>query len=402
MARAAHERRSTMKTRFLFPAVTVSALMAVASSLHAQTKTEVSNCGGRGLEVQFVPINVWGDNVVRNYVSANVEFGPFSNIVEFEETRVPTTIAAGRGISFRGELSTGLGIGTTVHKCQWLLSARGWFFNGVASIEDTLRTEPGQQYYSGARMWDKLHFPFPNDRDPSGFSPLVMYSGNRSLAWTTDLLFTHRYPRASASVQVGVRLGSMNNTQVDVIQNEAYVRDYVEGTDSTPGLDGYQLSYQGAQSTADYDVLIGPLVGFAGAITTGKLRVQGSFSQSFLTGNVKYSGEWINFSDSWFVREQEDGSLAGLARLYVELERNNLVPSPERAFIPISELSLDVTFAPKRRIAFGVGVFISTWINAPRASRWSAVDSNWFSEKATVVYGGIVTSASIQFSSPRF
>lgn len=368
------------------------ALWALPHSLGAQ------NTCGRSFEFQFLPMNVWGDDILREYVSGEqgliLEDGIMTFVTVYNERRVPVAIAAGRGISLKTDFSRSVG-----KHCEWFLGARGWLFSGVASLEDTIRLREGESGSAGVRLWGEPHFQLVDTRKADQLSYLNVYSGNRHFVWAADLYATRRLGqdrRTSASVTLGFRLGKMSNTRVDIVQNEAYISDYVPASDSGPSLDVYYYKYRGANSEANSNLLVGPLLGFNGVIREGKFQIRGSFTQSFLFGNVRHGGQWIDFSDLWFARQAENGELRRLAPLGREIIADPL-SAYERAFIKVTELALDVSFNPRRRIFMGAGVFVSHWSDVPLAAGWLAPLFDWQLRRANPVYAGISTIAGFRF-----
>ncbi len=349
---------------------------------------------GENFELQFASMNVWGNDISREYVDYESILGPNTSVLVINERRQPISIATGRGIALRGEFVKSLG-----RKCEWFLGIRGWLFSGTASVNDTARFDPAlESSIRGVRMWDDFYFQNFDDRREGGLSEIVSFSGNRNLVWIADLLATRRLgnnPKISAAMHLGLRLGSTNFTEVNAIQNEAFERNYFPSTDSVEAMGLYYILFGQSESKAEYSALVGPLFGFGGTVSEGKMRIRGSFTQSFVLGNVNLSGQWMDFREAWFVKEMEEGELRGFLNSR-EIKAGEL-SGEERVFLPITELSLDVSFTPKKRISLGGGVFVSTWFNAPVPATWSASSFDWEPRERTLIYGALTVVGIYRF-----
>jgi len=104
----------------------------------------------------------------------------------------------------------------------------------------------------------------------------------------------------------------------------------------------------------------------------------------------------LDLTDPWFAKEDSNKKVILLSSMGRTVTLDNLEAS-ERVFIKITELALDLSFAAKKRLLLGGGLFVSVWSDAPVAAGWGEANFNWQLRRASPIYAGLSTVAGIRF-----
>jgi len=187
--------------------------------------------------------------------------------------------------------------------------------------------------------------------------------------WTLDLYGTKTLARKSESgssirLQFGLRFADFDNDHFQVV-----------------GIEDVSGSFLG--SSANYDRMMGPLIGLVGDLRSGKNGIRGYFGQSVTLGSAVLTSSSQQFtgsvSASTFVaddtfREQQDVA------------------------IPITELRLEWTYQLSGRVACGVGVNTATWHDVPVPPGHVPIEGgDEVFEESTIVLFGVLAKLELRF-----
>jgi hypothetical protein len=154
--------------------------------------------------------------------------------------------------------------------------------------------------------------------------------------WTMDLYGTRVLSRPTDDgsgfrLQFGLRLADFDNDHFQVV-----------------GLDGVSGTFLG--SSANYDRMIGPLVGLIGDVPFGRNRIRGSLAQSVVLGSA--------------VRTSSSQAFTGPPGAPT-FTTDDTFRLEEDVAIPITELRLGWTYRIGQTIACGLGASTAIWHDVP-------------------------------------
>ena len=160
--------------------------------------------------------------------------------------------------------------------------------------------------------------------------------------WTTDLYAKRTLAQSEDSridLLVGLRAGDFDNDYRAIVG----LQDVV----------GTRLD-----ASSNYDLMLGPLVGFSGNVRRGRSHFEASLTQSVLLSTVELTSEQRRFGGPFGAF---DGALEDIG---VPLSHEKF-RKVEDVAIPVTELRLKWTYSVNDRLALGAGVFTSAWWDVP-------------------------------------
>jgi len=300
-------------------------------------------------------------------------------------------------------------------KNQWGLSFGGWHFDSDGLKSGRVITSPmestdtGYIYYeNGVRMWDQTIWPLRNDLEDSGFSPVDWYAKNKLGIWTVDLFGIRTLTEKTGSkidFIFGLKLGSLNNEREEGQYQRSYV--YYENlpenffTDYPDWPTGYDWdNYNSLKSTskADYEIMLGPLLGFGGKARHKRWGIEGFITQSVLFGDVKFKTFWEDIDNIWYAEEGEPIGQYEYDCGYFPFTKR------EETALPVTELKLKLLYSLTDNIFLGAGTFLSIWWNTPVAPKFSIPGSwvagegtGWRLQKRTLTFKGFIIDLGVHF-----
>lgn len=285
-------------------------------------------------------------------------------------------------------------------KSEWRIGLRAWQFNasanksGIVTTPAILINEDGSitTFISGVGMFDNMIRPLINIEEASAKSP-VSYWGNNDLNIWTSELYVDRRLASNFGFIFGIKAVNIKNQQS--IGQKQHVLAYQDFFQSLL-LENYITLSQ--NSKVNY-LVVGPGVGF----NFQTKHIKGFIKQAILFGKAKYSGQWHDVDDitiTW----TDTGSL------YQKWYYDGKFPFKRETWesIPNTEFSIkfydEVSVNKNISFDFGLGIFVSTFWNAPVAPQWSipgewtwAEGSNWHTQTKNLTFAGLTASFEAKF-----
>ena len=382
-----------MKRLSIFVALSVMFTFLVGSIVQAQD----------GWEIQLEPMwmDVYGnDEHVGDKFYWKEEWNNVTLTDTYGITYDPINLNMKDKFTLRGE--------AIYRKNQWGLGLSGWWFGTDDSKSGRVTTPPeettptGWIYYeNGVRMWDHTIWPVWNDLEPSGMSPVDYHAKNELNVWTADLFSIRALAEKSTSqidLTFGAKLGSLDNDRNEGQKQRVFIYDYF-GT-------GYHwdnhISLE-STSKADYDLMLGPVLGFQGKAKYKRFGIEGFINQSVLFGKVEHTGLWEDVDDIWVVTGPEGDPFEPVEQWEYDYGRFSFSKQEDVA-LPVTELKLKVAYYITENISVSCGGFYSIWWNAPVSPKYSipgewvaGEGSGWRLQKRTLKFSGLMVDLGIRF-----
>ena len=364
----------------------IEALMGVTSPTPTRA-TPPAQLPESGWEFQLEPmwmdVGGWNEHV-GDIVNASFTtiVGPPGVASDIRDRR-PVNLDLDAGFAFRGSV--------TYEYQQWGVGVAGWFFGTDDSLSGTVTTPVPTAdtfFRNFVSFWGEPRGPVTNELEPSGIAP-EEFRVDQELDTFTAEVFGFRTLAENSSSRidaiVGVKVGQLETTQNQSIDLRSFLFD-----DFGPGL--HFNNFISLSSTAEAEFLgVGPMVGFSGRATWGRLAFHTFVTQSLLIGDADLEGLFTDIDDT-SITPDSGGPFTPL-----ELIRSDLPFSKsERAFIPVTEFQLVAEWHITRILAVGATGFAAIWFDAPVAPTFSfptvstvPFPGQWTVEKRTLGFVGV-------------
>lgn len=375
-----------------------------------QSKAQIT-CG-LNIDFQYILMNMWNKDIHRSDIQMESIFNPGGGITAFlvREEQSPIPITSGRSFGAKGAVS--------YRKCnsRWSFSGRMWLFNASASLTDTINVSREVVGLEGIRVGGELIFPIINTTTESGSSPIFYAKGNTTFPWTADLLgkrsFGNLKKDGTVSAFFGLRLGGFSDRFVEVSLRNAFIHDYFgfsatndDSTDNEVEQGGLHLEgvfYSGAQSSINYGLLAGPIIGLEGHLKESKrLMIKWAVTWAYLFGRAESVGNLLRIEDLWLSRGPRNGPFVKVFPLALDYEEQQFLTN-EKVGIDIRELDFTLYLALTKKVVLNVGGFVSSWHDVSTAPTWSSLEQKWTVERKDIMFAGLTAGLVFNFRSLRF
>ncbi len=335
------------------------------------------------LEPMWMDVGGWNEHV-GDIVNASFTtiVGPPGVASDIRDRR-PVNLDLDAGFAFRGSV--------TYEYQQWGVGAAGWFFGTDDSLSGTVTTPVPTAdtfFRNFVSFWGEPRGGGINELEPSGVAP-EEFRVDQELDTFTAEVFGFRTLAENSSSRidaiVGVKVGQLETTQNQSRNLRSFFFD-----DFGPGL--HFNNFISLSSTAEAEFLgVGPMVGFSGRATWGRLAFHTFVTQSLLIGDADLEGLFTDIDDISSTPDPA-GPFTPLLLIRSDLPFS----TSERAFIPVTEFQLVAEWHITRILAVGATGFAAIWFDAPVAPTFSfptvstvPFPGQWTVEKRTLGFVGV-------------
>lgn len=139
------------------------------------------------------------------------------------------------------------------------------------------------------------------------------------------------------------------------------------------------------ESSADWDLALGPMLGLQGHLKRDRHRFAGSLTQGLVYADIELSARITTGSREEFV----DGTVTQSSSTLASISRN------DDDWVPITEAKLQYMYHVTDRFSVGAGGFVSVWWDAELAPEFSR------DQDETITFVGAMLSAEYRFGGGR-
>ncbi len=341
----------------------------------------------RGWEFQLEPM--WMDVGGHNEHVGDIVNASFTTVVgpprveSDVRDRRPINLDLDARFAFRGSV--------TYEYQQWGVGAAGWFFETDDAVSGTVTTPVATAdtfFQNFVSFWREPRGAVTNELDPSGIAPEEFRADQELETFTVELFGFRTLAENSSSridAIVGVKVGRLETTQNQSRNLRAFLFDELG-----PGL--HFNNFISLSSTAEAEFLgVGPMVGFSGRATWGRLGFRAFVTQSLLIGDADLEGLFTDIDD---ISSTPDP--AGPFTPLLLIQSDLPFSSRERVFVPVTEFQLTTEWHITRILAVGATGFAAIWFDAPVAPTFSfptvstvSFPGQWTIEKRTLGFLGV-------------
>ena len=304
--------------------ITLWAVLAIILALAAAIPAQAGE-GRWSLRLEPIQMEVYGHD---QHVLTIHEIDIVPDLVD---NQTGVTLDTESNLAYRSELQ--------YNRDQWGWGVDFFWFNTSQVVAD-------QSAAGGSGTADIVVFEIAGQSfisfGPSEVLAFEVLEDTDVAAWTVDFYARRRLaerPGADFYLQFGLRVGDFDNDYRAIV-----------GYRDTGGAR--------LDSSSNYGLMVGPLVGLAGELSRGKNRVDGYIGQSLLLGSAELTRRTRLFR----------GPLSDARPTEVDLEgvfAREIFRADQDAAIPITELRLRWTYQVSRLLALGLGVNTSAWWDVP-------------------------------------
>jgi hypothetical protein len=263
--------------------------------------------------------------------------------------------------------------GEVKHRGQtWGFGADAWFLRTddsqsghVSSAPDSVSPSSITSEFNSVLMWNELVSPTRNDLQASGLTALDYQVSGRLRTFALDgfaLASLVSNDTIRFELIMGGKIARVRSGQDQDLKLRAFILNAFRPLHLNNNI---ELS-----STADANFSgAGPMVGWAGRARWGRLRFDGSVTESILYASSKQTGLFSDVDDVTAALSPTGpfatcpAALAALGCFSVRSDWN--FEKSTKAFVPVTDLQLNVLVDVARHVAVGGSSFTSIWNNVP-------------------------------------
>ncbi len=291
-------------------------------------------------------------------------------------THTPIDLNMDAKNTIRGELK---------HRGQtWGFGVDAWYLRTddsqsghVSSAADSVTSSSITSEFNSVLMWNELLSPTRNDLEGSRLSPLDFQVSGRLRTFALDgfaLASLVSNDTIRLELIMGGKVARVRSGQDQDLKLRAFILNAFRPLHLNNNI---ELS---SATEANFSG-VGPMIGWAGRVTWGRVRFDASATESFLYASSKQTGLFSDV-DNVTAAQSATGpfatcpaALAALGCFSVRSDWN--FEKSTKAFIPVTDLQLKVLVDVARHIAVGGSTFTSIWNNvpAPPAFRMTHADA---------------------------
>ncbi|MCH7758860.1 hypothetical protein IID20_00680 [Patescibacteria group bacterium] len=277
---------------------------------------------------------------------------------------------------------------------NWKIELSGWQLKMLADQDGLVKTR-WLSPPKGIRMWDYTILPLRNDKEESGRSPVWWGVANK-LHFKTAEISTVRKLNHILEFIAGLKAIKVMNEKNIWQKQWVYAYRWMINSQGTFDWDNHvtleensQLKYLG----------IGPQIGLRGKTK----YFEGFFKLSSLSGQAKYTGLWSDVDD---IIIRKNGSEERFSSRFYDGQ----FPYNRKKVQTVHNMELGLKLTGQTKINqsmaldFGLGYFVSIFLDVPVAPRWSMPGnwiwregSNWSTQTRNLTFAGIGINLGLSF-----